>query len=317
MSTIIFDGTNHPPAATLIADGLAGGLLYCGTPASAKDFTAAQYADYKAHKLITIFGYEHLTTDISGGYAAGLAHASDFLADARAKHVDLGEPALSAVDEHVTAANIPLAMQYQDGFRAGLRAGGWQGPIGIYGFSEVLIAAHQRGNADFYFGAGSRSSMPPYTNLWQDNTQTIQVGGSPDDRDVVLIPLPSSSSLEEDTVPLTPADIAAVAHAVAAYKNPDDPKDVDLHQHAVDGTAALNAVLAVGVQVTAIQGSLSTRDAALLAAIQAAGQHVDVELAPDELAAVTAPITTVLASLPTAVKQAIGQALVAPETASQ
>jgi hypothetical protein len=247
VSTILFDGVNHPPASTLIADGLAGGLLYCGTPASGKAFTAAQYADYKAHKLITIMGYENLSTDINGGRSLGETHATSFLADARAKHVSFDEPALATVDEHVSAKNLPLAMQYQNGFRAGLKAGGWRGPIGIYGFSEVLEAAHAARNADFYFGAGNRSTLPSYTNIWQDNTRTIQVGGSADDRDVVLIPLP-----EEEDVPLTSADIAAVAHAVAAYKNPADSKDVDLHQHAVDATAALTAVRALSAQVEAL-----------------------------------------------------------------
>ena len=195
VTTILFDGRNHPPAATLIADGIAGGLLYCGTPASGKDFTAAQYADYKAHKLITIMGYENTTTDINGGYPAGQQHAAAFLADCRAKRVSFTEPALSTVDEHVTAANLPLAMNHHRGFRDGLKAAGWTGPIGIYGFSEVLAAAHAAGNADFYFGAGSRASLPPYTNIWQDNTGTIQVAGAADDRDVVLIPLPTEDNV--------------------------------------------------------------------------------------------------------------------------
>jgi hypothetical protein len=270
VSTILFDGINHPPAATLVADGLGGGLLYCGTPASGKDFTAAQYADYKAHKLITIMGYENLATDINGGRALGQAHANSFLADARAKRVSFGEPALATVDEHVSAANLSLAMQYQSGFRAGLKAGGWRGPIGIYGFSEVLEAAHMMGNADFYFGAGNRASLPPYTNIWQDNTQTIQVGGSADDRDVVLIPLP-----EEEDVPLTAADIAAVAHAVAAYKNPADGKDVDMHQHAVDATAALAAVRTLSAQVDALSNAVAALQNGNAATVSTNGGSAD------------------------------------------
>lgn len=260
MSTILFDGRNHPPAATLVADGIGGGLLYTGTPASGKDFTAAQYADYKQHGLVTIMGYENTTTDINGGYPLGTQHAADFLADCRAKHVSLNEPALAAVDEHVSAANISKAMAYQNAFRSTLKAGGWTGPIGIYGFSEVLEAAHAGGLADFYMGAGSRASLPPYTNIWQDNTGTITIGGSADDRDVVLIPLPT-----EDNVALTPADIAAVAQAVVAYKNPKQPTDVDMHQHAVDATAALAAIKANAAVTATLSAAVNTLTQAVAA----------------------------------------------------
>jgi hypothetical protein len=249
MSVILFDGRNHPPAVTLVADGIGGGLLYTGTPASGKDFTAAQYADYKAHGLITIMGYENNTNDISGGKTSGTQHGNAFLADCRAKNVSFNEPALSTVDEHVASADLDLAMEYQDGFRAALKSNGWTGPIGIYGFSEVLGAAHATGNADFYFGAGRRSSMPSYTNIWQDNTGTILIGGSADDRDVVLIPLPTGGTVANA---LTTDDIPAIAQACAAYKNVKDAKDVDMHQHAVDATAALAAVTALAGQVAAL-----------------------------------------------------------------
>ena len=72
----LFDGINHPDAATVAADGLIGALLYLGTPGSPKDVTAAQYAGYKAHGLWTLLCYEHTTTDISGGANAGIASAN-------------------------------------------------------------------------------------------------------------------------------------------------------------------------------------------------------------------------------------------------
>lgn len=78
-----------------------------------------------------------------------------------------------------------------------------------------------------------------------------------------------------------------------------------------------NAVNHVVTQVDAIAGALPPFKAALLAAISTAEQHVDVELAPDELATLTTPITTALAGLPDAVRQAIGQALIAPTAAGQ
>lgn len=243
--TAIGDGINHPSAATLVADGLAGWLCYTGTPNSGKDFTAAQYADYKAHKLLTVMCYENTAHDIDGGAAAGTQHASTFLADARNKHVDFTDPALPAVDEHVTAADIPKAMAYQSAFRSGLKAGGWQGPIGIYGFSEVLEAAHALGNADFYFGAGSKSSLPPYTNIWQDNTQTIQVAGAADDKDWIQIPIGEPPVA---TANLTDADLTAIAHAVAAYKDP--ATGVDANQRWNNASNTLPAVQTLTVTIT-------------------------------------------------------------------
>ena len=94
----LFDGINHPSAATVKADGFVGGLLYAGTPASSlgKDFTQAQYADYTANDLWIGLVYELGATDINGGATAGAAHASDFFNDCRAKDVSLDHAAFWA-----------------------------------------------------------------------------------------------------------------------------------------------------------------------------------------------------------------------------
>lgn len=199
-----FDGTNHPPATTVIADGFQGAMLYAGTPASltGKDFTGAQYADYKAHGLYTILCFESTASDFAGGAAAGAAHARALWADCAAKGVDVRDPVCSTVDMHVAIASLRTAVAYQRAFRDTLRSLGWLGPIGIYGFPECLIACHDAEVADWYWGAGTRSSQPSYTNVWQDNTQTIMVGGSPDDIDWVLIELPSQPN------PPAPAPLA-------------------------------------------------------------------------------------------------------------
>jgi hypothetical protein len=75
----------------------------------------------------------------------------------------------------------------------------------------------------------------------------------------------------------------------------------------------LAAVNKVDAHLSLMAGTLSANQAALLGAITTAEQHVDVDLAPDQLAAITAPITAALDGLPTAVRLAIGQALVAPK----
>lgn len=191
----IYDGVNHPSAATVLADGLVGGLLYGGTPNSGKNFTAAQYADFKAHGLLTPFAYENLATDMSGGATAGVAHASALISDLRAKHVAETEPVFPTVDEHVSVADLPLAVEYQRAFFNTVVKTGWLGRIGTYGFPELLNAVHADGCAEFYFGAGSRASQPAFVNIWQDNTQTVVVGGAHDDKDWILIPLPVARPL--------------------------------------------------------------------------------------------------------------------------
>lgn len=201
-----FDGTNHPASATVIADQFDGAALYAGTPASltGKDFTAAQYADYKAHGLFTILVYESQAGDFLGGALAGTQHARDLWTDCISKHVDPRDPVCATVDEHVAAANLPLAVAYQRAFRDELRALGWSGAIGVYGFPETLLACRNAGVADWYWGCGTRSAQPPYTNVWQDNTGTVVVGGAQDDIDWILIPLPAQP------IPPAPSPLALI-----------------------------------------------------------------------------------------------------------
>jgi len=187
--SILFDGTNHPSSQQVIDAGCVGALMYGGTPQYSKNFTPAQYRDYKARNLLTAFAFEIDANDMNGAQAAGAAHAASLLANLRSGGVANTEPVCSTVDKHITAANIPLAVQYQRGFYQYVKGNGWAGPDGGYGFAEFLVAIHDAGVADWYWGAGQRSLLPPYTNIWQDNTGVINVGGSADDRDWILIPL--------------------------------------------------------------------------------------------------------------------------------
>lgn len=198
---ILFDGTNHPSAQQVIDAGCIGALMYGGTPQYSKNFTPGQYRDYKARSLVTAFAFEIDSNDMNGGASAGAAHAASLLANLRSGGVANTEPVCATVDKHVTAANIPLAVAYQRGFYQYVKGNGWAGPDGGYGFSEFLIAIHDAGVADWYWGAGARASMPSYTNIWQDNTGTILVGGSADDRDWVLIPLPGGDMNLTDPLP--------------------------------------------------------------------------------------------------------------------
>jgi hypothetical protein len=203
---ILFDGTNHPSAATVLADHNIGAALYGGTPASAlgKDFTAAQYADYAANRLFMIFMYENLTTDINSGAAGGAAHASDLINDMRSKGVPLSWPVECCIDEHLVDSQLPLAAQYVAGFHNQARALAPSAPAGVYGFPEVTTYVHDHAPVDFYHGCGSRSAQPSYINIWQDNTASQTVGGAKDDINHVLISIPVLSA-PPVVVPAPPA----------------------------------------------------------------------------------------------------------------
>jgi hypothetical protein len=202
---ILFDGTNHPSAQQVRAAGCIGCLMYGGTPQYPKDVTAAQYRDYKANGLLTPIVFEIDGNDMNGGAAGGAAHAQALLADLRNKGVANTEPVGATVDKHITAADIPLAVQYQRGFYQYVKGNGWAGPVGGYGFAEFLIAVHNAHVADWYWGAGQRSLLPPWVNIWQDNTGVINVGGRVADRDWIVVPLPPGGN-----VALTPDDINAI-----------------------------------------------------------------------------------------------------------
>jgi hypothetical protein len=231
----LFDGINHPSAATVNADGFVGGLLYAGTPASSlgKDFTHAQYHDYEVNGLWIGLAFEAGVNDIAGGATGGAAHAQDFWNDCAAKGTYKDHAAFWVVDEHVAAANLPMALQYGTGFRNQLKALGWTGPIGPYGFSEVTSYVHDHGAQDCYWGCGSRSVQPPYINIWQDNTTTATVGGSTDDVDRILISLPTVSAPPVVVVPPPPIATGKLP-AGTVLREGDKGNDVKIMQTALN-----------------------------------------------------------------------------------
>lgn len=324
-----FDGTNHPSAATLKADGIDVAFLYAGTPGSSsgKDFTAAQYADYRSHGIRRAFVFEHLPTDWTAGPAGARANAHALLADLAAKGTDGTDPVAVSVDQHVPSSDLPRVVAYATAFAVAIRAAGYKGPVGVYGFSEVLIACHAAGAVQWYWGAGSRSSMPLFVNVWQDNTKTIVVGGSADDEDWILIPLPQETddmALNEKLPPIKLSDgkehtltVADVLRGLAQLIAGDVAEDANTTGHpAGQYVSRILAIDTIASNVAAIQGALPANQAALIAAITAAGQHVDVELSDAQVSALSGPIVTELAALPGAVRLAIGQALVAQPAGS-
>lgn len=308
----LFDGTNHPTVAQVQASGAVGCLMYGGTPADSlgKDFTAGQYASYKAAGLLCAFVYEATANDMAGGFSAGSAHADALLADLRAKGVASTEPVGATVDEHVSAANIQLAVEYQMGFHDTVKARGWTGPVGAYGFAEFLVAVHGGGAADWYWGAGTRSLLPPYTNVWQDNTGTINVGGSADDRDWILVPLPTGGMMTDFTSPGSPEtpdgktwttmfggaisygeELDAVLEALllGAGGGPTWPAGDGLLKRVADLQTAVDGLPAA--VAAAVQSEITAEQTALLAALKALPAPVVQQITADPNAVAAQLIT--------------------------
>jgi hypothetical protein len=213
----LIDGINHPTVDQVRAAKAIGVMLYGGTPGDSlgKDFTAGQYAAYKQAGLLTPFMYENRATDATADapaieYRDGVNHANALIADLRNKGVADTEPIECTCDEHLTAAQIPRALQYQTGFYNAAKAQ-WHGAVGGYGFPEFTTAIHDAHVADWLHGCGRQSDQPAFINIWQDNNNTIFVGGSNDDEDWVRTPLPFGGG---NVGILAPDDVAAVANAV-------------------------------------------------------------------------------------------------------
>lgn len=211
------------PGATLRANGYAGVMAYTGTPGYVKDLNPAVYQDWAAAGIGVIAIYENNANDATADppsieYTDGVNHANALLADARA----IGLPNTTAVcatcDEHLTSAQISQAVQYQTGFFNTVRAAGWLGRVGCYGFSEFIYAAQAAGVADWFWCCGSAASIPGWTTFWQDNTQTTSIGGVSADIDWLLNLMPSPLSPPpppEDTMGLNTQWIVDAANGRA------------------------------------------------------------------------------------------------------
>jgi hypothetical protein len=206
------DAAGHPAGAALRAAGFAGVVIYVGTPSSAKDCSAAVYADYAAHGLGVIAVYENLTTDITGGRAAGVAHAQAALADMAAKNIPASVPLGATADEHFTSTMVSLAVQYQGGFHDTVRAAHPGRPVVAYGFAEFLTAVRATGLADVFWQCGTAPASGAGVHFWQRNTSpsTAIVGGVVCDIDDQLLPVPEGIDVAQLD------DIQAAIQTVAA-----------------------------------------------------------------------------------------------------
>lgn len=160
----------RPGGAALKAAGVNGAIRYVSAGSSGKLITAAEYSDLTIHGIQVLLVYELGTTDALGGYTAGAAHAQAALSTARAYGIPDTVGIAAASDMHLTAAQVPTAVQYVQGFASVLGVA----RTGAYGFAEMVDAVHAANAAGWYWKCGSAptTAEAAWVNFWQRNAGT-------------------------------------------------------------------------------------------------------------------------------------------------
>jgi hypothetical protein len=302
------DAAGKPDPKQARAQGFEGLMLYFGTPWLSKNCTAAYYRAVRAAGLGAIGVVEHDQHDAELGASAGASYGQAGLADMAAQGA-IGIPLGVTADEHLTAGQISTAIAFQAAASKVIRAAGRRA-MG-YGFSEFIHALRPGKLVDIEWQAGARSLVDSLTHIWQDNTGTEMVGRVIVDRDWLRRPLPGGDMLD----PANPSDATVIAGAQSCLPGVGG-------QHPAGDLFLL--VYGVQQQLAALDGSLSTHDAAILAAVQAADTDtktgvaqmlaamtsggVDPKLFADALAPLLAPLLSVGAT-PAQIGDAVVDAL--------
>ncbi|WP_435694002.1 hypothetical protein, partial [Streptosporangium nondiastaticum] len=132
--------------------------------------------------------FEQDTTDMLGGYQAGVANAHRAVGGA----VWCGYRGLifMACDTHLSPEQIPTALAYLDGAASVLGAD----LTGCYGFPELISAARAGGHARGFWQCGNDPGPLGDAHLWQVNTGSVSVAGVACDVNVQYAPIPAPGS---------------------------------------------------------------------------------------------------------------------------
>lgn len=165
-------------AQTILNAGYKGVIRYIDTPANfgGKHTTPAEWNDDKAKGLGVEFVFEVGVNDSAGGFNAGVAYAKR--AKAGADYLGYTGVIYAANDQ--TTVNITAWKAYLDGFASVLGLD----RTGAYGFANAISAA--QGHASKFWQAGARSTLLPFSHVWQDNNWKGTVGGISVDRNEIL-----------------------------------------------------------------------------------------------------------------------------------
>lgn len=164
----------RPTGSDLRNAGFVGVIRYIGGGSAGKRLNKNEYQNLVANGLQVKLVFELGIHDAEAGYASGVANATAALADARSMGVPDTVVIYAASDEHLTTAQVSVAVQYVKGFRdvLGLNR------TGVYGFSELVDAVHDAGYAHEYWKCGTApTANQKFVTFWQRNqapmTQTV------------------------------------------------------------------------------------------------------------------------------------------------
>lgn len=307
--------------AAMAAAGITGAIRYVGIGGSAKRLTHAEYADHVAHGRQTIAVVEMGTTDADGGAAKGTVNAKAALADLAVETAGLPPiPCVFMANDQNKSTSTEVA--YVRAASAVLTPAGHT--VGPYGFGAFLLACAAAGLCPIGWQAGpapSRTGTAALATFWQRQGGAVKPADgptSPVNRVVGGVSCDLNNQLKElPDMAVTAADAKTLLQTPLTDGSlTEDPFHILAWLYEVLQGNGGPAIAALAKQITAVQGALSKEEADLLAALQTAGQHVDVSLTDAQVAALSTPIVDKLAALPGAVRQAIGQALVATGSGS-
>jgi len=181
------------PGSTVIAAGFDFCIRYVDAPSlvRTKHISPTEYADLTGAGVRVYLVFEQNTSDMLGGYAAGVTNAKRALAGAEW----IGYPGLifMACDMHLTASQIPTAHSYLDGAATIL---GYD-RLGCYGFWELIDAAIAVDQCAAYWQCGVPPAPTDPVHVWQVQPPagSAVVGGIACDINHLLRPLPGSDDV--------------------------------------------------------------------------------------------------------------------------
>jgi hypothetical protein len=183
----------RPGGAALDAANVVGVFRYVSAGSAGKLITAAEYADLVAHGIAVLLVYEYSTHDAEGGFTAGAAHAQAALSTARAYGIPDTVGIAAACDEHLSAAQVPTAIEYVAGFVSVLELP----RTGAYGPAELIDAVHSANAAGWTWkwGSAPTAAEQQWLTFWQRNAapSTIVIGGVTCDRNDQYNPIPGGT----------------------------------------------------------------------------------------------------------------------------
>jgi hypothetical protein len=242
------------PAAILAAD-YSFVCRYTDDPSygpPAKCITPAEYTDLTAAGLDVYLVFEHLTDHFSGGFLSGAVNGQRALTGAN--WVGYTGPIFMAIDTHLDADRIPVAVDYLDG--AGHILGN---QLAVYGFSELIQACQAQQLGNVYWQCGHQPAENAGVHVWQRNDGSVTVDGVTCDVDVILIPFPE----EDDMAQVPQSEWNSVytqlcglftAWAGGTTGDPDNTA-YDFLQYLLRANVQLNQL---GLQVAALQSTVDS-----------------------------------------------------------